>query len=97
MILSCVSIICLILRCARKGYLGLYTDVHHYIGWLTEILKDAETCLPPSGAKEDITPAPTMAISTTPELSENDAVTEDTMKTIEAEAEETLEFMESDS
>ena len=78
MIFSCVSIMCLTLRCARKGYPGLYTDVHHYMasGWLTEILRDAETCPPPPEAKEDIvvdketTPTPTMATSTTPE---NDA------------------------
>ena len=72
------SIICLILRCARKGYPGLYTDVHHYMtsGWLTEILRDAETCPPPPEAKEDIVvgkETTTMATSTTPELSENDA------------------------
>ena len=68
----------LTLRCARKGYPGLYTDVHHYMtsGWLTKILRDAETCPPPPEAKEDIvvdketTPTPTMATSTTPE---NDA------------------------
>ena len=45
LIFPCVSIMCLILRCARKGYPGFYIDVHHYIasGWLSEILKDEET------------------------------------------------------
>ena len=69
------------LRCARRGYPGLYTDVHHYMasGWLTEVLRDAETCPPPPEGKEDIvsvkekTTTPTTATSTTPELSENDA------------------------
>ena len=68
-------------RCARRGYPGLYTDVHHYMasGWLTEVLRDAETCPPPPEAKEDIvnvkekTTTPITVTSTTPELSENDA------------------------